>query len=360
MSRRDEYRKHLGSPEWRDLGNLALSRTSGFCQFCGDFAAQVHHVRYPKQFGDEHPHSLIPVCDRCHKTSHGIQKMSALTNVTRMKDNSPAGTHLNYLVAEGRIYASTKSWMRALQLPESMSIWFERYLSIQAMLKKDFSGGALEASYETVPVYRWHAVAETLRGFDRAFYQGEFKNKPTNARREVEIFHERYERLVAWGHDLQERAFIVALQKDKQPAAPITEANLVAVVTKAVAPRLHAHDDKLREHDVVIAEIKEAVPAMQDESEFITVKQAITEKGLDASEMPLYPISKETLSGVAGQMLKKREADRSRACGGLPCRQRRLLQVAGGHGDTPVALTIRCAADHQPGGRGKAPAGLGA
>lgn len=238
--------------------------------------------------------------------------MNTLANVTRMKDNSPAGTKLNYIVSEGRVYASAKSWMRALQVPEPMTAWFENNLSIQAMLKKDFSGGALEGSYEDVSVYRWHAVAETLRGFDRAFYQGEFKKRPVSEVREIETFHERYERLVAWGHDLQERAFISALKREKDSvsaSASISEANLVAVIAKAVAPRLHAHDDKLRQHDVVIEELKEAIPALQDEGAFITVKQAIVEKGLVADEMPLYP-KRETLSGMAGQMLRRRGVER--------------------------------------------------
>lgn len=311
MSRRDEYRRYLKSGAWRELRKTVLARTGGYCQFCGDFAEHIHHVRYPKQFGEEHPHSLIPVCDKCHKTSHGIQKMTALTNVVRMKDNSPAGTQLSYLVSEGRIYASAKSWMRALQLPQSMVVWFEQFLPVQALLKKDFSGGSLEATYDGIPVYRWHAVAETLRGFDRAFYKGEFRDKPTNAKQEIEVFHERYERLVAWGHDLQERAFMAALHKEKgSQTAPISEQNLAAVVSKAIAPRLHEHDDKLRQHDVVITEIIEAVPALRDDKEFISIRQAISEYGLDPSLMPLHPRSRETLPGLAGQTLTKRGAEK--------------------------------------------------
>ena len=45
------------------------------------------------------------------------------------------------------------------------------------------------------------------------------------------------------------------------------------------------------------------VPALQPGDKFITVKQAIAEKGMDASLMPLHPRSNETLSGLAGQML---------------------------------------------------------
>lgn len=78
---------------------------------------------------------------------------------------------------------------------------------------------------------------------------------------------------------------------------------------EVVAPRLRNHDDKLHEHDVVIAEIVDAVPTLRDQDEFITVKQAISEKGFDSTMMPLYPQSRENLSGLTGQMLKDRNTE---------------------------------------------------
>ncbi|WP_229008082.1 hypothetical protein [Methylophilus sp. Leaf408] len=43
---------------------------------------------------------------------------------------------------------------------------------------------------------------------------------------------------------------------------------------------------------------------MRDLDEFITVKQAITEKGFDSSVMPLFPNSKDNLSSLVGKNLK--------------------------------------------------------
>ncbi len=79
---------------------------------------------------------------------------------------------------------------------------------------------------------------------------------------------------------------------------------------QVIAPRLHAHDEKLKEHDEIIDEIKEAVPALRDIEEFISVKQALHEQGLDPTVMPLYPQSRENLSGLAGQLLRYRNAER--------------------------------------------------
>jgi hypothetical protein len=310
MTRKAEYQRYLQSSEWRDHRDLALARTSGFCQFCGNFAAHVHHVRYPKQFGHEHPNSLIPVCDQCHKTAHGIQKMKTLNSPKETSEITPIGSRLNYVLDGPRVYASARSWARALRIPELMMSWFEKNLPIHAKLKQ--TDGELEVMYKDVLVYRWHAVAETLRGFDHQYAAGKFGDIVTPTKKKVYAdFHANYEKLVRWGYDLQERALANAMNAIK-PAqnAPVTQEHLVTALKQAVAPRLHAHDTKLREHDIKIAEIQEAVPAMQDPLEFIPVKQATAERGLDASIMPLHPQSNETLSGLVGQMLRSRGVER--------------------------------------------------
>lgn len=309
MSRRDEYKKYLQSSGWTENRDFALNRTSGFCQYCGAVATQVHHVKYPKQFGEEHPNSLIPVCERCHKISHGVQEMKQLTDATQMTDISPNGARLKYLLSGGRVYASAKSWARALQVPNSMLVWFETGLARVAILKKDLAGGQLEMSYLNVPVYRWHAVAEQLRAFDREWNKNQYTSRPSHERKELERFYENYERLVSWGYDLQERALSSALNPITASATPITQETLIETMKEVVAPRLRDHDERLHKHDVVIAEIVEAVPALRDQEEFITVKQAISEKGFDATMMPLHPRNRENLSGLAGQFLKSRNAE---------------------------------------------------
>jgi hypothetical protein len=310
MSRGTEYRKHLRSPEWQDQRKLALARTSGFCQFCGNVAAHVHHVRYPKRFGEEHPDNLVPVCDDCHKLSHGIQKMKELNNVVRMKELAPTGKPFKYLISEARVYASAKSWMSALQMPEALQPWFTRTIEVQAMYKGK-AGDNLRMMYEGTSVYRWHAVAESLRAFDRTYYAGKLKDYNTNARRDIDRFHENYEKLVSWGYDLQERALAGALTERKQNlSVPISQADLLAIVKEIVAPRLRAHDDHLERHDVVIADIQKAVPVLRDQEEFISIKQAIGEQGYDETELPLYPQSRENLAGLAGRLLADRRAEK--------------------------------------------------
>ena len=235
--------------------------------------------------------------------------MKQLTDVVQMAELTPNGGQLRYLLSGARVYASAKSWMRALLVPDSMKAWFESGLPRTAMLKKDLAGGDLEMSYMNVAVYRWHAVADLLRAFDRNWYSHQYLSRPKNEQRDLEKFHQNYERLINWGYDLQERALSRALNPTTT-SSPATQEMLLEAIKEAVAPRIRFHDEKLYEHDVIIAEIKEAVPTLRDQEEFISIRQAIGEQGLDPHETPLHPRSNENLSNLAGQMLKKKGAER--------------------------------------------------
>ncbi len=312
--RRQEYRKYLKSSEWSEVRGIALERTGGYCQFCGDFATEVHHVQYPKQFGGEHPNSTVPVCKKCHDVAHGVLKMTKeLTKVEMFSEIAPTGAKLSYLLSdEGRVYASAKSWSRALDVPDFMMEYFVTGIARKALLNKDSTGGSLEMLYRNTPVYRWHAVAAQLRSFDREFGNTGYKSRSPTERGLLEKFHDNYERLTNWGYDLQERAIAAMLNSKKTmsvTSASVTQDALVDAIKQAVAPRLHTHDNKLKEHGESIEEIRGAVPALRDPKEFVSVRQAIQEQGLDPTVMPLHPRSKDNLSSLAGQILKSRRAE---------------------------------------------------
>jgi len=71
-----EYEKYLKSPEWEKLKKRAMERARGQCEFCGDVAYAIHHVRYPKvlTFDFDCLDNLVAVCRRCHELSHGIRR----------------------------------------------------------------------------------------------------------------------------------------------------------------------------------------------------------------------------------------------------------------------------------------------
>ena len=115
--------------------------------------------------------------------------MKQLSDVTRMAELSPNGGQLKYLLSGARVYASAKSWANALQVPETMMVWFETGLARIAILKKDLAGGDLEMSYTNIAVYRWHAVAEQLRAFDREWHKNQYSSRPKQEQKQIEQFY---------------------------------------------------------------------------------------------------------------------------------------------------------------------------
>lgn len=69
--RRQLYRDHLASPEWRELRLLVLKRCNGICEGCGRRpASEVHHLTYV-HLGEEFLWELRAVCGGCHSRFHG-------------------------------------------------------------------------------------------------------------------------------------------------------------------------------------------------------------------------------------------------------------------------------------------------
>jgi|GEM_PF-2001865 len=303
---REEYLKFLNSVEWKEQRAEALDRSSGFCEYCGEVAINVHHVEYPKKYNENNPHNLVSVCKKCHELSHGIRNMEKIIDAKIMTDLAPNGISMKYLLTEGRIYASAKSWIHALQVPGTLKTWFETGLARTAMLKEKQFDTKLEMEFRNTPVYRWHVVAELLRSFDRQWYKDQYRTKSRLEQKNIKTFHENYERIVSWGYDLQERALNSLINPTLDNSAPLTPEDLHQAVKQVVSPRFKDNEKKINEHDIIISEIKNVVPVLRDMEEFITVKQAINEQGLDSTSMPFYPNSKENLSGLVGQILKEK------------------------------------------------------
>lgn len=70
--RRREYRAYLNSAMWQAVRNAAIYRAGGKCIRChGSERLQVHHVKYPREFGQETPEMLEVLCNICHGEAHG-------------------------------------------------------------------------------------------------------------------------------------------------------------------------------------------------------------------------------------------------------------------------------------------------
>jgi hypothetical protein len=84
---------------------------------------------------------------------------------------------------------------------------------------------------------------------------------------------------------------------------------LIEAIREAVAPRLHAHDEKIAEHDVVIQTIQKNAPFLRDMQDFITTRQGALELGIDPALMPEYPQSRLTICAIAGRTLTNQGAE---------------------------------------------------
>jgi hypothetical protein len=69
------YQEYLNSPEWDKLRKFVYTRSNNKCEMCGAPAANVHHVKYPKQFEEDSPANVLALCERCHRLSHGIREI---------------------------------------------------------------------------------------------------------------------------------------------------------------------------------------------------------------------------------------------------------------------------------------------
>ena len=65
---------HISS-KWLELRKECLERDKMQCTMCGSsFNLQVHHLRYPKVWGEEELHDLTTLCDDCHAKVHNKEE----------------------------------------------------------------------------------------------------------------------------------------------------------------------------------------------------------------------------------------------------------------------------------------------
>lgn len=71
------YGEYLRSEEWKRVRQRVFKRAEYKCEFCGEPAEQVHHMRYPKSFRRmnftrENMSYLKAICRDCHREQHGL------------------------------------------------------------------------------------------------------------------------------------------------------------------------------------------------------------------------------------------------------------------------------------------------
>lgn len=76
------YHNYLHSADWANLRTMVLHRANGWCELCRQSpVTEVHHVRYPKRFTEDHPDNLLALCGECHDKQHGIRVETMSTSM---------------------------------------------------------------------------------------------------------------------------------------------------------------------------------------------------------------------------------------------------------------------------------------
>ena len=68
----DSYEAYLASPEWKSKRDAVVRRAKGRCEApeCTSGLDEVHHVRYPRVWGNEPIDWLIGLCEFHHRAAH--------------------------------------------------------------------------------------------------------------------------------------------------------------------------------------------------------------------------------------------------------------------------------------------------
>ena len=89
------YQDYLNTDQWDKLRKKVYCEANNTCELCGNPAAAVHHIRYPKTFEQDRLANLIAVCDKCHERLHG--KNAELVTVDK-SEYLLMREHLTFLV----------------------------------------------------------------------------------------------------------------------------------------------------------------------------------------------------------------------------------------------------------------------
>jgi len=102
--KKDSYAEYLESSTWRAIRARALKRDKNKCRACGEKAEHVHHIRYPKNLGDEKMEWLYSLCVPCHNAIHRAARVMPLRKATELILASPTDTsNVIYLPDDWRL-----------------------------------------------------------------------------------------------------------------------------------------------------------------------------------------------------------------------------------------------------------------
>jgi predicted HNH restriction endonuclease len=79
------YAEYLASERWAELRAAALERDGHRCRFCdSNQSLEVHHRRYPEEWGTETVDDLTTTCADCHVVLSWFRDRTVRANSLRL------------------------------------------------------------------------------------------------------------------------------------------------------------------------------------------------------------------------------------------------------------------------------------
>lgn len=311
MTRADDYRRYINSQEWRDLRSSVLVRADGSCEMCGAPAANVHHLRYPKRFDQDHPDSLLAVCRDCHDKLHGVVKMPNIEQFKMSKIQTPSGELVSVAVVDTPdgpvVYMEPGRTLDAMEAPVQNLPNIKASLANAAnALKSLDQSGAWRAEIRGRTVYRPQVFARAMEGIYNQHRDLARASSPPIGERPLWRFLQSYEGLRMWLW----RAGELALAAIIKPAVPTQAPALTNDdIIRALASGQMDHSGKLIEHDGRLNDVERTLALAtqngvlvgKDPEGFATARDGCVELGIDPSKMP--GPGRQNLEALAGTRL---------------------------------------------------------
>jgi hypothetical protein len=78
---REIYQVYLQSPRWQEIREMVSERSNGICEQCRKRPMkEVHHDKYPEEWGLEEESDVRGLCTRCHHEIHNAGRRWRLSS----------------------------------------------------------------------------------------------------------------------------------------------------------------------------------------------------------------------------------------------------------------------------------------
>ena len=270
-----QYRAHLRSDLWQTIRERVLDRADGRCELCGAPATEVHHSRYPKQFKDDTEHNALALCSSCHRRIHAMRYERKQVQIQHVPGRGV--THkVRYVVHAGE-YGSEHPWIEIEDLKRTLA---DDQVALVNLGARAF--GTIESQMREGAEWEHFEIED--RSTWRAF---RFVNE-VGAKMLAMAYTggDAYKRMITLFRDLLTDSVKSRALVAPQPQLPATMGGewaqpmmqALAKIAEQNSGLLAQHNGLIGEHGQQLQRIEDALPALQDRAQMISVKAGFAER----------------------------------------------------------------------------------